>query len=218
MSTLYRSLDNSPGGQIIKLIQRHGALGIKDLRQVLGLSDTAVRQQLNHLMAEGFVTLAAAERAGVGRPQQLYQLTERARDLFACYCEDLALNLYEELLADQGADVVRVLLSRVGDRLAASYQAQVKGQALTERVRSFSQALDQKGILADIDQVDDVIMLHAYTCPYHEIAVAHRQVCEMEQDMMAQVLRADVKLTNCMMDGYKGCSFTVRPLLIAATA
>ncbi len=138
MSTLYRSLDNSPSGQIIKLLQRNGALGVKELRRELGLSDTAMRQQLGHLMVEGFVIPTTAERSGVGRPQQRYQLSDKARELFACYCEDLALNLYDELLADQGAAVVHTLLHRVGDKLAGQYRQQVRGQALQERVSSFA--------------------------------------------------------------------------------
>lgn len=209
MSTLYRSLDHSPGGQIIKLLQRNGALGIKDLRRELGLSDTAMRQQLGHLMAEGFVIPTTAERSGVGRPQQRYQLSDKARDLFACYCEDLALNLYDELLADQGSAVVHKLLHRVGDKLAGQYRQQVRGQALQERVLSFARVLDDKGILADISHEADVITLHEFNCPYHELASVHREICNMEETMMAQVLNAKVTLTRCMMDGHNGCSFVV---------
>ncbi|MBX7237513.1 MAG: methanogen output domain 1-containing protein [Caldilineales bacterium] len=212
MSTLYRSLDNSPSGQIIKLLQRNGALGVKELRRELGLSDTAMRQQLGHLMAEGFVMPTTAERNGVGRPQQRYQLSDKARELFACYCEDLALNLYDELLADQGTVVVRALLNRVGDKLAGQYRQQVRGQALQERVSSFARILDSKGILADVSHEADVITLHEFNCPYHELASVHREICNMEKTMMAQVLNANVELTHCMMDGHNGCSFVVSNL------
>ncbi len=213
MSTLYRSLDNSPSGQIIKLLQRHGALGIKELRRELGLSDTAVRQQLGHLMAEGFVLSSSVERVGVGRPQQRYQLSEKARELFDCYCEDLALNLYDELLADQGPAVVHKLLNRVGDRLAGQYRQQVRGHALQERVSSFARVLDNKGILADVSQDADIITLHAFNCPYYDLASVHREICNMEETMMGQVLNAHVELTHCMMDGHTGCSFVVKPRL-----
>ncbi|MCP4168499.1 MAG: DeoR family transcriptional regulator [Chloroflexi bacterium] len=209
-STLLR-LDDSPRGQIIKLMQRHGALSIKDLRNELGVSDTAVRQQLSYLLADGYIRSTTSERSGPGRPSHLYELSEDARNLFACYCEDLALNLYNELLADQGPAVVGRLLDRVGQRMAKQYQHQIKGQALRERVRSFSQVLDEKGIMSDVSQQADLIILNEYSCPYHEIAANHREICEMEQDMMSQVLNADVKLTDCMMDGSNNCAFTVRP-------
>lgn len=211
MASLSRSLDQSPGGQIIRLLQRHGPLAIKDLRRELGISDTAVRQQLANLMAEGLVRATVAERGNVGRPRHRYELSERARELFACYCEDLALNLYDELLAEQGPEVVRRLLGRVGDRLAAQYRHQVRGLVLQERVLSFARLLDERGILSEVSQDEDVIRLQEYNCPYHELAAAHREICSMEQTMMAAVLDAEVELTSCMMDGHRGCSFTVRP-------
>ncbi len=211
MTLLSHPLDGSPGGQIIRLLQRHGALTIKDLRRELGMSDTAVRQQLAHLMAKGWVRTSVAERGNVGRPYHLYELSERARELFACYCEDLALNLYDELLAEQGPEVVRRLLARVGNRLAAQYRQQVRGQVLQERVFSFARVLDARGILSDVSQEADGIRLQEYNCPYHELAAAHREICAMEQTMMATVLDAEVELTRCMMDGHRGCSFTVRP-------
>lgn len=211
MTSLYFRLDDSPRGRIIKLLQRHGALGIKELRAELDLSDTAVRQQLHTLMAQGLIESSTAVSSGVGRPSRLYALTEAAGELFACYCEDLALNLYDELLADQGPQIVNALLERVGSKLARQYRQQVRGQALQERVRSFAAVLDDKGIMSDVSHDADIIMLHEFSCPYHELATVHREICDMEQDMMAQVLEADVELTNCMMDGHNNCSFAVRP-------
>lgn len=190
MASLLTRLDDSPRGKIVKLLQKFGPLDIKELRQELNLSDTAVRQQLLTLLAEGLIQSSTSTAKGVGRPSRVYELTAASSDLFACYCEDLALNLYNELLADQGPEVVRLLLDRVGAKLALQYQQQVRGQALQERVRSFATLLDDKGILSDISQDADVIMLHEFNCPYHELAAVHRQICEMEQGMIAQVLDA----------------------------
>ncbi|RME45304.1 MAG: winged helix-turn-helix transcriptional regulator [Chloroflexi bacterium] len=210
MTYMFNRLDDSPRGQIIKLLQRHGALGVKELRRELGVSDTAVRQQIRALLAEGLIQARTEQRKRPGRPSQQYELTEEARSLFACYCEDLALNLYTELLADQGPEVVSRLLDRVGMRLARQYQQQVKGRALQERVRSLARVLDEKGIMSDVSQAADAILLHEYHCPYYELASTHREICEMEQEMISQVLDADVTLTNCMMDGHTNCSFSVK--------
>lgn len=218
MPSLLPRLDDSPRGKIVKLLQKNGPLGIKELRHELNLSDTAVRQQLLALLAEGLIQTSTHASKGVGRPSRVYELAPAANDLFACYCEDLALNLYNELLADQGPEVVRRLLDRVGAKLAQQYQQQVRGRALQERVHSFAGLLDGKGILSDISQDAGVIMLHEFNCPYHELAAVHREICEMEQGMIAQVLDAEVELTNCIMDGHHNCSFVVRPRPLPALA
>ena len=46
-------LDKSPAGQILKLLQQQGSLAIKDIEAALGVTKTAVRQQLTVLQAEG---------------------------------------------------------------------------------------------------------------------------------------------------------------------
>ena len=39
-------LEQSPAGQILRLLQQHGALSIKAIETALGVTTTAVRQQL----------------------------------------------------------------------------------------------------------------------------------------------------------------------------
>ena len=210
MSMLYHRLDDSPRGQIIKLLQRNGPMGIKDLRQALGVSDTAIRQQLQYLIADGLIESARAQRSGRGRPGKVYALTDNARHLFACECEDLALALYNELLLEQGPEVVRRLLDRVGQRLADEYSHQMRGLELQDRVRMYAQLLDDRGIMSDISEQDDALVLHEYNCPYHELAAAHAEICEMEQKMLSQVLGADVELTHTIVEGHHRCSFVVK--------
>lgn len=211
MTSLYHRLDDSSRGQILKLLQRYGAMGIKDLRRELGMSDTAVRQQLRSLRADGLIRASQHAVQGPGRPSRLYELSNEAQRLFARYSEDLVLNLYAELLADQGPEVVRKLLNRVGRRLALQYQKEISGDVLHERVLSLAAILDGKGIMSDVSHDMGVIVLHEFSCPYHELAAAYRQICDMEKDMIAEALNANVELTNCMMDGHSGCSFAVRP-------
>ena len=43
-------------------------------------------------------------------------------------------------------------------------------------------------------ETDDVIVLHAYNCPYHELAQEHRDICEMDEKLMRKVLGSDVNL------------------------
>ncbi len=55
----------------------------------------------------------------------------------------------------------------------------------------------------------DTIILKTYNCPYHELAYEHREICDMDQDMIQKVLGSDVALSSCIMDGDGGCAFVV---------
>lgn len=204
----YLGKDAGPAAAIVRLLRRRGSASIKEIETELGVTTTAVRLQLSNLQAEGIVG-ARLVREGVGRPHYEYFLTDKARGLFACYCDELALSLYEELLRDVGPAKVRELLDRVRQRLALQYAGEVEGRVLDERVARLASVLDARGIVTDVEPHADGFILSEYNCPYHELAQEHREICEMEQAMMAQVLAADVVLTQCMMDGHIGCQFHV---------
>jgi predicted ArsR family transcriptional regulator len=196
--------------QILEYMQRNGGATIKELEQLLGITTTAVRQHLTTLQMEGYIERKAVN-TGVGRPHHTYTVTEHARDLFACHCDDLALTLLQEVFALEGKERTNTLLARVSNRLAGRYASSVRSKVLQERVEELANALHERGVLADVKTTaQDTIILHTYNCPYHELAQEHREICEMDKAMLRQVLGSEVDLTNCMMDGHHGCSFEVR--------
>lgn len=202
---------STPAGQLLEHLLRNGAATIKDLEQGLGVTATAVRQQLANLTAEGLVTVSQ-DRQGVGRPRNVYTPTQRAYGLFACYCDDLALSLIGELLETDGADKLRLLLDRVGNKLGSEYARQIQAEAVGDRVRELSLLLDRRGVMVDFEETSEgVIVLNEYSCPYHELASVHRDVCEMERNAFSRALRADVVLGNCIQDGHHSCQFLVSP-------
>lgn len=207
---------SSPAWQVIEYLKRKGSATIKELEELLGITTNAVRQHLQSLQADGYIERTRVS-VGVGRPHHAYSISAKAHELFACHCDDLALTLLEEVFDLEGPERAEILLGRVGNRLAQRYARSVRGEALQERVEQLADALHQRGVLTDIDVEDEnVIVLHAYNCPYHELAQEHRSICEMDEAVMRQVLGSDVNLSACMMDGHRGCSFVVSKPTVAA--
>jgi len=199
----------SPAWQVVEYLQRHASATVKELEQVLGVTSTAVRQHLAGLQAAGYVARSTVN-AGVGRPYYVYSATEEARKLFDCHCDDLALTMLEEMFDMVGPENVSQLLKRVSGRLADRYVGAVKSPALLKRVQEMAGVLGRLGVLTDVVPQDgSTIILKTYNCPYHELAQEHRQICDMDQEMMQQILGHDVALNACIMDGDGGCSFTV---------
>jgi predicted ArsR family transcriptional regulator len=200
---------SSPAWQVIEHIKRNGSATIKELEELLGVTTNAVRQHLQALQADGYIERRQVN-VGVGRPHHAYSISAKAHDLFACHCDDLALTLLEEVFALEGPERAGMLLGRVGDRLAQRYASSVRGEVLQERVEQLADALYKRGVLTDVEVEDEnYIVLHAYNCPYHELAQEHRSICEMDEEVMRKILGSDVNLSECMMDGHRGCSFVV---------
>lgn len=202
-------LGKSPAGQILKLLQQRGELRIKDIEAALGVTATAVRQQMTVLLAEDLVVTTTV-REKRGRPHAVYRLSEKGHALCAQGYEALALVLLEEVLELAEPEMAQRLLQRVSTRLGQQYAAQMHGAALAERLQEFVVRLRDRGIITTVDEEEDIFMLTEYGCPYYGVARQHREVCEMEIEAMEQALGTEVTLCQSQLDGHHGCQFQVK--------
>jgi len=207
MSYLWE-FSHTPAGRVLKAIQLRGRASIKDVACDLGVTASAIRLHLTQLEAHGAIR-AEKVRAGVGRPYYVYSVAPEAHNLFYKDYGALARFLLEEVEETQGADALQGLLGRVGGRLAALYQDQVAGWELADRVQDWVDLLDQRGVSVELEKTEQGYVLREYGCPYQNIAVESRAVCEMERQMMAYLLESGVQLTQCVLDGYHGCCFAI---------
>lgn len=199
---------NTPAGRVFKAIQLRGKASIKEVASDLGVTTSAVRLHLSQLQSSGAIH-ADEVREGVGRPHYVYSVTPEAHRLFYRDYGDLTRLLLEEVSASQGPEALQEVLDRVSERLVTLYRDQVRGKELAERVRAWASVLDQRGIAVRIEKAGDGFALEQYGCPYHNVAVENRAVCEMEQQVMGRLLGAEVSLTHCVVDGHYGCEFEI---------
>jgi predicted ArsR family transcriptional regulator len=199
--------NSSPAGQILEHLQRNGPATIKALEEALGVSTTAVREQLVHLQAEGLVA-ASAVRRGAGRPHNLYSLTDKARRLFPKSYDVLIDLLLREIAAQEGGARLEHLLARISERLAEQYAVHVTGDELRQRLEALRGALEQQGIPAAVSPVGDG--LSVFACPYFEVAQDHPGLCSMERQMFERVLGEKIVLEQAIREGYNSCRFMVK--------
>ena len=199
---------STPAGRVLKTIQMYGRASIKDVASELGVTTSAVRLHLTQLQANGAIR-AEKVREGVGRPYYVYSVTPQAHNLFCRDYGDLAKLLQEEVGETQGTEALQGVLRRVAGRMAALYREQVGGFALSDRVNAWAELLDQRGIAVEIESTPEGFVLKEYGCPYQNVALENRAVCEMERQVMARLLESGVKLTQCVLDGHRGCQFVI---------
>jgi predicted ArsR family transcriptional regulator len=199
---------NTAAGRVLKAIQFRGKARVQDVADDLGVTASAVRQHLSQLQASGAIQTDKV-REGVGRPYFLYSVTPDAHNLFYRDYGDLARLLLDEVARSQGPEALQGVLRRISGRLAEVYRDEIGGQELTERVRAWAEMLDRRGIAVEVEQTEDGYLIQEYGCPYQNVAMENRAVCEMERQVMAYLLESGVKLTQCVLDGHHGCRFAV---------
>ena len=205
-------LDDSPAGKILKLLRQHGACVIKEMVELLGVTPTAVRQQLAALIAQGLVT-ASSVCDGRGRPPAIYRLSEH-KGLSMRLPDRLALVLLEEVLTQDegggGSKMPQNLFQRLSLGMSHHYAEQMRGDTVAERLQYWVDWLEQHGIVCDVAEDSDVYVLTEYGCPYYGLAQQHREVCRLETEALEHALGAPVTLLQSQLDGSQGCQFRMR--------
>ncbi len=193
---------------VVDFLRRQGASTVSDLVDFAGVTATAIRQRLNRLMEQGMVA-RQAEVVGRGRPTHRYSLTPAGVQSGGDNYEDLAGVLWSEIRAVKDPDVRHGLLQRIVDRLTKTYQDQVEGSELRERMESLVKLMQERDVPFEVtaSQGGGLPVLTALACPYPDLAELDRSICSMEKMLLSEILGERVRLSACRLDGESCCTF-----------
>jgi predicted ArsR family transcriptional regulator len=207
MSRFMSTQTETSDRQMLDFMRQNGAVTISALIAEMGVTATAVRQRLQRLIAEGLIQ-KNAERKGRGRPNHRYSLTEKGERSAGNNFADMASVLWDEIKAVEDPAIRRGLLKRIADRLVARYRDDVAGDTLGDRMKSLVGLMGEREIPFSVDESKSLPIISAHACPYPELAKADRSVCTMEKLMLSEILGANMRLSECRLDGATCCTFT----------
>ena len=184
--------------QIIEFLKEKGQATVEELAATVNLTPMAVRHHLNVLQAENLITSAAIRRQnGPGRPSQVYQLTAAADGLFPVDYYGLTNYLLAELTHHLGQDGVTQIFSNIAHRLASQAPPPRENQTFEERLDEVIAFLAEKGFVVDWEAKDNNYMIHAYSCPYRQVAKNHAEVCLLDKQIINSMLNVTPTRIAC---------------------
>lgn len=194
--------------EILNILKTREGMTADALSRVIGTSAVAVRQHLTTLEAEGYV-VARLERRPVGRPVQVFTLTEAADELFPKNYHQFSLGLLQEIRELQGEEGVRRLLENWRRRLVDTYSPLMAGQDLEGRVETLSRILNEKGYMAEWEPSDGGFVLTAHNCVIPKVAREFPLACEQELLLFSELLNAQVTRMRHMSRGDASCKYFI---------
>ncbi len=203
---MVHALDQSDTG-FLNDMHRHGPGTVQALGVAMGVTATAIRQRLSRLQAAGFVARDLA-RTSRGRPHYIYRVTNKGLRTLGDNYGDLALILWREIRNIADASVRQAVTNRVRDALVSRFGHLEQGE-LTERLGRLRETLHDRGYDVEICVSGGLQILRENNCPYQELAEEDRGICDLEQDVFQRVLGADIKRSQCCLDGHNCCEFEV---------
>jgi predicted ArsR family transcriptional regulator len=192
--------------QFLERLHQLGGGTVQEICADLGVTATAVRQRLLRLQASNMVARELV-RAGRGRPHHVYRVTQAALCELGDNYAELAQILWREMRNIEEPTIRERLVSRVEDALVEQFGKVAPRAALSDRMSQLTAALRERGFQVEMDRSGPLPILRENSCPYYELASEDPAICELEQAVFRRVLGADVKLTQCCLDGHHCCEF-----------
>jgi len=194
--------------RILDLLKKEVSLSVNDFTEQLQITHMAVRKHLATLEKDGLV-LSVERKQPMGRPLQLYSLTQKGERVFPKNYEGITLEFLKDIEEIHGEDSIHLLFKKREDRLTTEYSTRLKTNSLPERLNEIVQIQNEKGYMASIRQIDEhSFELIEYNCPIYSVAQEYKMACHCETEMFKKVVGTDlVHRTTCKTDGDNHCKF-----------
>ncbi len=194
--------------RILHTLLTHPKSTIKELADAAGINGISVRHHLNALMAEGLIVIDE-ERHGVGRPRQVYSLSEKGMERFPSRYLRLTNRLLEQLKEALPAPMVSKLFEQIAEDIAADAAEKVKSLPFEQKMEAVKQLLAQEGFTVEWEQQDDQYIIREITCPYYQIGQSHPEVCAVDQQLISTMLSVPAEKISCVLSGDPHCSYVI---------
>ncbi|MGA2035187.1 MAG: helix-turn-helix domain-containing protein [Thermoguttaceae bacterium] len=201
----------SPAGwKVVNLLVGNPPQTATELFQTIGVTRTAVIEQLRELMAAGFVERTMMRISTRGRPRHLFSATPAALIfLFANHQQLVVPAMWQALEELGGQELTQKMVQRVAKLIADHYCAQITAEQPRDRLLQFVDLLRGEGVLADIEQRNGTPVLYKRSCPYISMADENQTVCTVDLEMMSQVIGRPVRRTTWRHAGGHCCRVEV---------
>ncbi len=195
--------------EILTALKKRGRMTVDDLSVHLGTSGVTARYHLSTLRAAGLVQ-AHTERRGVGRPVELYALTDVAEEMFPRSYDSLAVDILQHMTESEGEDRVNEFFAAGEARLIEKHAARLQGKNFEEKVAEVARILDENGYLAAWQKDGDAFVITEYNCAVANVTKHYAHPCIYELKLIADFLDADVSRVHHRVAGHHCCSYVIR--------
>lgn len=198
------------------LKEREGAT-VAELADALEMAAVSVRHHLDILQGDNLIRVARVERKGsVGRPQQIYVLTDEAVEYFPNNFAALAGNLVRQIKQTLPPEQVECVFRNLAHDLARQFERNAGPNGLAEGVQIEAQLeriaefLNRQGYLASWEEgADGHYLLHKHNCPYAGVSAEHRELCAMDQVLVETLVERPCERVQHMVTDGHCCTYRV---------
>ncbi len=202
-------LGQSPTRQeILVLLKNSGGMTVDQLKRELGISAMGVRQHVAVLERDGLIE-SVKRRGQMDRPARVYTLTAHGDEMFPRSYDNLAITLLDIISALDGDEKVDTVFRMRMEKLRENYAARLTAKDLPGRLAELTQALQERGYMAEYGQRSGGFYLIEHNCTMARVAERYPVACQYERILFESLLGAEVRQEQCIAKGDACCSYYV---------
>ncbi|MGE0217188.1 helix-turn-helix transcriptional regulator [Mycolicibacterium sp.] len=207
------AVDGDTRSAIVALLLESGPTTASYIGERLGLSAAGVRRHLDALIEAGEAKANAAaawQQEGRGRPAKRYQLTAAGRAKLEHTYDDLASAAMRQLREIGGDEAVKTFARRRIDAILAGVEPVADtGDDVEAAADRIADALSGAGYATTTTRVGAPlhgVQICQHHCPVSHVAEEFPELCEAEQQAMAEVLGTHVQRLATIVNGDCACT------------
>jgi predicted ArsR family transcriptional regulator len=196
--------------RIIDLLRKQGQATVEELSQQVEFTPMAVRHHLNVLLAKDLIAVSHTKRQHKpGRPVQIYNLTDKARNLYPQKYIQLTDLLVQEIANRIGQDGVIDIFNNLAARLVKDAPPAKTAQPFEERLDDIVGFLRDKGYVVEWKRVNGQYMIYHLDCPYRQFAQRHQEICLMDAKILEDTLNVTPRRISCIACQDDKCTYVI---------
>jgi len=197
--------------RIVRILQKDGTATVDSLSKALQLAPATIRRHLDILQRDNLVTFTQV-RKPTGRPEYSFSLTETGYEALPKGYDVLLMDLVRELTelaADEiagktGAELLTLLLIRMGEREAATSS---RGKGDVEE--TLTRVLEERNLAPVVEQDEEGLHITVTNCPFRSVAKSEEAVCVFHKSLISAIVGSEVKQKADIARGGRHCSYLI---------
>ena len=211
----YQRVLNSTPERMLIFLKMRGLQSASVLAKEFKITNEGARLHLKKLMEEGFIQSEKASK-GVGRPTELYSISEKGLKRFPDTHAELTVQLLSSIKTILGQEALNQLIEAREQETISHYEKALgKKNGAEEKLTRLAQIRSEEGYMAEWEKEEDGYLFMENHCPICAAATECQGFCRSELETFQKALGKNfsVERSEHIVKGARRCCYKIMPLM-----
>lgn len=195
--------------RVLEFIKRHGPVSVKELTEDIGITPMAIRGHLSKLEKDELIMVDTV-RQKLGRPLQVFRLTEKGESFFPKSYDSFAVELITDLQSLDDGQTLKKLGQKREERITQEILDFFQGETDPSRqLELYCEYVDQNGNMPKLTKLEEgFYRLEINNCPLSAVVAENSFCCDSEIRVLQNIFgKYKITRTEPLSAHESGCCY-----------